>query len=475
MTNKRSCLMVLADGARVDLFEELLAAGELPNIQRHVIERGSYRRASSVFTSTTGPAHLPFLTGCYPGTANVPGYRWFDRAAYRPGLPMGPWCLRSYNGPEAWLYVKDLDPDTRTLYEIVEDPINVFGVITRGVPRARSLGRRVKSPLWLWAHYAHDYVTPDRLAARLMRASLSRTSELRFIAFPGIDWMSHYVDPAGPGAIEGYRIVDRAVGDAAERLRGSGAYEDTLIVICSDHGHHPVHTHWDIGPELERQWGIACAYHSGKVWRRSPEAVSCVSGNGMAHLYFGAGGWRRESTRDELDAAHPGLLDWLLREPAIDLVVTRAREGGLLVESRRARAKLAEREGGVEYEPLDGDPFGFAELPARMDAQEALARTLETGYPDGLVQLAQLFRSPRTGDLVVSATPGFDLRERYENPEHLSSHGALYRQHMLVPLALSEPLQEGPVRTVDVFNTTLEWLGREQPEGVDGVSRLMPR
>jgi predicted AlkP superfamily pyrophosphatase or phosphodiesterase len=91
----RRCLTLLADGARADLFEGLLAAGELPNIQRHVIDRGAYRRATSTFTSTTGPAHLPFLTGCYPGTANVPGYRWFDRAAYRPGLPAGPWCLRS--------------------------------------------------------------------------------------------------------------------------------------------------------------------------------------------------------------------------------------------------------------------------------------------------------------------------------------------------------------------------------------------
>ena len=87
-----------------DLFERLLAAGELPNIQKHVIDRGAYRRASSTFTSTTGPAHLPFLTGCFPGTANVPGYRWFDRAAYRPGLPAGPWCMRSYNGPEAFMY-----------------------------------------------------------------------------------------------------------------------------------------------------------------------------------------------------------------------------------------------------------------------------------------------------------------------------------------------------------------------------------
>jgi hypothetical protein len=451
--------MLLADGARVDVFEELLDAGELPHIKRHVIDRGGYRRATSVFTSTTGPAHIPFLAGVYPGTADVPGYRWFDRSKYRPGLPMGPWCLRSYNGPEAWLYVKDLDPDARTLYELTDKSINVFGVVTRGVPTGSSLGRRVKSPLWVWSHYAHDYVTPDRLAARLMYASLARESDFTFVAFPGIDWMSHYVDPFGTGAMNAYRIVDRAVGDAAERLRRDGRYDDTLIAIVSDHGHEPVHTHFDVGPELERHWGLVTAYHSGKVWRRSPQAVSCVSGNGMAHLYFLG------------DPDFAGIHRWLLHEPAVDLLVTRE-DGVLLVESRRGRARLAERDGEIEYRPLERDPFGFAELPERMSFGDALARTIDTSYPDGLMQLAQLFRSPRSGDLVISATPGFDLRYRYENPEHLSAHGALFREHMLVPFAASAPVAEGPMRTADVFATVLEWLGRPLPAGVDGVSRL---
>ncbi len=71
--------MILADGAKAETFESLLDAGDLPEISEHVIERGSYRRGTSVFTSTTGPAHVPLLSGCYPGTVDVPGYRWFDR------------------------------------------------------------------------------------------------------------------------------------------------------------------------------------------------------------------------------------------------------------------------------------------------------------------------------------------------------------------------------------------------------------
>ena len=445
--------MVLADGARVDVFEQLLAAGELPNIQRHVIDRGAYRRATSVFTSTTGPAHIPFLTGCFPGTANVPGYRWFDRRAYVPGLPMGPWCLRSYNGPEAWLYARDLE--ARTLFELTDDALNVFGVITRG---AENVGGRIKSPLWLWSHYAHDYRMPDAFAERAMLAALRRPSEFRFVVFPGIDWMSHYVDLAGEETLERYRTVDRAVGTAAEELRRQGAYDETLLVVCSDHGHNAVHTHFDLAPELERHWGIVTAYHSGKVWRRSPGAVVCVSGNGMSHVYFRGGEVPRE------------VVDWLLLEPAVDIVASREGDG-LLVESRRGRALLSEdRE--LRYHALEGDPFGFGAVRERLTPEEALERTFETRYPDALLQLVQLLRSRRSGDLIVSATPGYDLRYLYESPEHRSSHGALYREHMLVPLALSVPLTGEPMRTVDLFSTVLAYLRRPVPAGVDGVSRL---
>ena len=475
---RRSCLMLLADGARSDIFERLLHAGDLPEIQRHVVDRGGYRRASSTFTSTTGPAHLPFLTGCYPGTANVPGYRWFDRAAYRPGLPAGPWCLRSYNGPEAFLYPRDLDPRIQTIYDLVDDSINVFGVVTKGVKDGNSLYERVKSPVWLWAHYGHDYSSADKLAARATMAAVERRAEFAFVVFPGIDWQSHYVDAEGEGALASYRLVDRTVGRVARKLQQQGAYDDTLIVICSDHGHSPVHEHYDLPVRLETDGGLRVAYHSWPVFRRDPQAVACVSGNGMCQVYVKAGGWRHEPTRDEIAGLHPGLLEMLLAEPATDVVITRARErdGWLNVESRTGSALLRETAGGaIEYRRARGaDPMGLADgLPERMTGDDALAATWGTDHPDGLVQIAQLYRSSRAGDITVSALPGYDLRDRYERPEHFSAHGSLHRMHMTTPLAVSAPLAEGPVRTADVFAIALEWLGRPLPDGVDGVSRLV--
>ncbi|MCX6835615.1 MAG: alkaline phosphatase family protein [candidate division Zixibacteria bacterium] len=72
-------LILVADGARDDLTRQLLEQGRLPNLKKHLVDRGCYRTALTVYPSTTGPAHIPFVCGLHPGTANIPGYRWLDR------------------------------------------------------------------------------------------------------------------------------------------------------------------------------------------------------------------------------------------------------------------------------------------------------------------------------------------------------------------------------------------------------------
>ena len=79
MKQFKHCIIFLIDGARPDVMEKMMKRGNLPNIQRYLWEPGSYTKAVTAFPSTTGPAYIPILTGCYPGTADVPGIRWFDK------------------------------------------------------------------------------------------------------------------------------------------------------------------------------------------------------------------------------------------------------------------------------------------------------------------------------------------------------------------------------------------------------------
>jgi hypothetical protein len=89
--------------------------------------------------------------------------------------------------------------------------------------------------------------------------------------------------------------------------------------------------------------------------------------------------------------------------------------------------------------------------------------------------LTNLVTSPRSGDIVLSAARDWDFRARYEPIRHVSSHGALHREHMLVPLLTNRPLAATPRRTVDVMPSALELLGAPVPAVLDGrsfVSRL---
>ena len=115
---------------------------------------------------------------------------------------------------------------------------------------------------------------------------------------------------------------------------------------------------------------------------------------------------------------------------------------------------------------LGGDVEGSAD--ATFDA------TREGNYPDAIVQILSLAGSPRAGDVILSAAPGWDFRARYEPIPHRSSHGALHRDHMMVPLLLNRPAAGTPRRTTDLFASALDALGVQAPASLDGGSFLRP-
>ena len=71
---------------------------------------------------------------------------------------------------------------------------------------------------------------------------------------------------------------------------------------------------------------------------------------------------------------------------------------------------------------------------------------------------------------MLSAAAGWDLRSRFEPVAHVSTHGALLRDQMLVPLLLDAPVARQPQRTADVMPSALDALGLPIPDGLDGRS-----
>lgn len=455
MADFQRCLMILADGAREGIFRELLRKGELPHIEKEIVQQGSLSTGITAFPSTTGPAYFPFLTGCFPGTLNVPGIRWLEKKTFKP---------RSYVGIETFWINHDMKPQP-TIFDLVPKSYNIFNSVCRGAGR-RNLTRIMRIWYWYYAHLTDRWEFLDQQALKKTLAALERDFEFLFAVFPGIDEYSHLAHPRHEKTIEQYRFLDTAVGQMAAKLKNLRKWDGTLFWIVSDHGLSKTETHFCVNTFLARR-GLTPFYYPKVYHRRGRNVANMMSGNGMTHLYFKNGGWEDPAYRSDIERMDKDLLGDLLAEPAVDVVAVKNEKGGIDILSRRGEAILNWGQNQLHYQIKTKDPFGFQALPATLNQQTALDQTVATLYPDALWQLAHLFQSSRTGDLVLSATPGYDLRLEHEIPEHKGSHGSLHREHMSVPVVANVRLPSY-FRTADCFPTMLKLLGKPVSSFIDG-------
>lgn len=477
MSPYKRTVMILADGSRPDVFASLADEGRLPHIKRYLIDPGALHHGVSVFPSTTGPAHLPFLTGCAPGTCNVPGIRWFDKDEFAARR----WSRtrhRSYVGADTLSMNRDIRPDIKTLFDIFPRSVNIFSGINRGVSFFGNKTKFFRIWNWYYAHLTDRWSMVDRNAGRQLMKSIRHDPQFIFALYPGIDEYSHIGDPFHDATLSQYECVDNTIGQLGQFLEKKGWLDDTLIFIVSDHGLSATHTHLGVNQLLENE-GIRTFFYP-VVMKRDFEAASMVSGNSMLHLYFAHvknGGppersdWKGIMFEENFSSKQKHAIELLKKEEAVDILITRSREGGLLIYRNGQQAKLSHVGEKIRYERLKGDPLDYGSIPEELSEDEWLQATYESDYPDAPVQLMQLIRSRRSGDVILSARSGYDLRERYEIHEHKGSHGSLHRDQMKIPIISNYPLR-GPIRSVDVFATICELMGQPIPANIDGVSRV---
>ncbi|MFL5607441.1 MAG: alkaline phosphatase family protein [Gemmatimonadaceae bacterium] len=462
-------ILLVADGARPDAF-----AGDLSGLPalRRLRDEGGLHEVTSVFPSVTGPAYTPFLLGRFPGPIGVPGLRWYDRARTAAGWPDH---ARSYVGYEMGRINRDLDPAAPTIFELVPNSVAALSVVTRGLASSRRIGG-ISARSALRAALTHFRGRPERWLAldrEVGHAVVERMRQERpdylFAALTGIDKASHARGHGDVLVREALHIVD----DVAARLRHDaergGYWHDTHLWIASDHGHSAVHTHDDIAGAVASE-GHRTVAHPWSL-RVAPDAAVMVSGNAMAHVYVEL----KARTRIGWTGLAPRwsrLAGALLARPSVDLLLLPLSAHRCEVRNAERGTAVVERVGDhFYYSRTRGDPLDVG-VDVEGSADDAYDATRRGAYPDAIVQIAALTASARAGDLILSATPGYDFRDRYEPIPHRSAHGALHREHMLVPLLMNRRPVRPPRRTTDLFASTLTALGVTPPMLVDGRSFL---
>ncbi len=394
----KHCFFFLLDGARFDVFKNLVDQGKLPNISKYFLKTGELKKILTTFPSTTGPAYLPFLTGESPGICNIPGIRWFDKNFSKH---------RSYVGIGSRFINADLAPNIKTLFHLIPHSFNIFNPISAGLSSVRNKVQGLGALLATYGHFTSRWQLLEKRIKESFIKILKFKPQFVFCVFPSIDGISHVESPTSPRVIEAYSRIDQYIGEILEKhiQRNDPHFENTLVIISSDHGLSETHSHFDVSHFLNQKGTKVLSYPL--VWRKKYELAVMPGGNAMAHLYFTDE--PHFVTEETLQDKHQYILDILLEQEAIDWVAYRTSQGGVMVKK------------------------------------------MSSLYPDADYQLSQIFKSSRSGDFILSAKKGFDLREKFEIPEHRSSHGSLIAEHMYVPLCLNKRVFQDLERTMDVF------------------------
>ncbi len=427
-------ILVVLDGARMDVFAALLDRGELPAIETFVVGRGHLLRARTVFPSVSGPAHLAMMTGRHPGSLGIPGLRWLDRAVFAC-CSFHPHAFRSYVGLGVMFMGRDMER-VPSLFSELPDHAAIFPMAT--VEGMRDVTRRIGTALFVPARLMGRWDIVDDIAGKLLLREVSRGRKLVTVTFPGIDELSHRYDPWDERVIEAYLRADRWIAHTCRCLQKDGVLDKTLILVTSDHGLTKTDHHIDLDAMVEEFAGPTLSY----PWitpRRMFASRSAVmtSGNSMSHLYFrGERGWGVPQPLEEIEERYGSLLGWLKGNEGIAMLLARASSGGIAVWRAGSWTDL--------------------------ERDDLLREEVEP-----------LFETTRCGDVVVVAGNGFDLRRgSLEIPEHRASHGALDDYHMNVPLALSAAGSERKkARILDIFPTILHAL--RKPFGANMAGRSL--
>ncbi|HEY4139727.1 MAG TPA: alkaline phosphatase family protein, partial [Casimicrobiaceae bacterium] len=460
-----SVVILLADGARPDTLDAALSNGTLPALAQMRAE-GGLHTVTSCFPSVTGPAYAPFLMGRFPGPIGLPGLRWYDRARTSTSFPD---YARSYVGYQMGAVDDDIDAGAPTIFELCEASVGALNVIGRGLAKRSRIGSITPRSALRAArtHFSGNvgaWLQIDReVAGEVARRIRDDKPEFVFAALTGVDKVSHARGHEAPMVGDALRIVDGAAAQIRNDAERAGRWDDMSLWIVSDHGHSRVTSHEDLAA-LVAAAGFRTISHPW-VFGFRPEVAVMVSGNAMAHLYLDIGS--RAARDDLLSGRYAELAATLLARPSVDLMITRRGDRVVIATASRGRAIAWHDSHGYHYRFDTGDPFALGRELDGSTIDDAYDATVDTDYPDGVVQIVHLATAARSGEMILSAARDWDFRARYEPIPHLSSHGALHREHMLVPLLVNRPIAGTPRRTVDVMPSALAALGKPIPAGLD--------
>jgi type I phosphodiesterase/nucleotide pyrophosphatase len=456
--------------------ERAVAAGEAPTLAE-LMRRGTYvRDCVAAFPSVTPVCAASIATGVWQDEHHIPGMCWYHRgegryveygSSFRASQRVG--LARQLTDTVYNMNGAHLSRSLRTIFETLDDA----DVRTAGTTYLMYRGRH--------RHEPSRSTTMTRIAATLLRHAVMGPRELFYadifasrptgcrsgLGMPGVrdrhsgcvgaylaehdlfdflllslpdnDWYSHRAGP--DGQLRSIALADVQLARVLGAAGGVDAFLDEhAAIVLADHSQAAVHTALALQPAFAEQGVLAPATRwparaarrsagSSSGRRERPHLALCPSQR-AAMLYVLDEEERERATphlaRRALELDGVELAMWLALDahgaPA-EAVLARARDG--------ERAQLRFRPGGAVRD-LRGRAWSLDGSLSVLDAELRDGRLHSPDFPDALARVWSALRCPSSGDVLLSAAPGFEFAD-LGGQAHAGggSHGSLRAEDSL--------------------------------------------
>jgi type I phosphodiesterase/nucleotide pyrophosphatase len=450
----KKLVLAVIDSLKPEMLDRAIAEGRAPALQA-LVERGVYiPDCVSAYPSVTPVASATITTGTTPDSHHIPAMNWYHRGEqryveYGSSFPatraFG--VVRSLFDTVYNMNLAHLSRATPTVFERLDDAglrtACTTYLIYRGRHRHVPASESVLSRIGQAMQFRHAVYGPKELFYADLFESLPTgcTSTLGMpgqrdqhsgcvgahlvendlfdfllLSLPDNDTYSH---KRGPYAqVTSIAAADKAIERLFHVAGGADAFlDDHAVIVMSDHSQTAVEDRINLAALLSEYRVLAPVAESGVA-----DVAACPSAR-SAQLYV-----LDPAKRAEL---LPRLADTVAAAEGVDFVAWRHGGEGVV---RPGAAYAADGIGELRFSPggelrdLRGGTWAVEGDERALELDTTDGRVVSTTYPNPLERLWAALACPTSGDLLVSATPGYEFVD-WGGVDHVGggSHGSLHR------------------------------------------------
>lgn len=426
---KESLLIVILDGWRRDIFEELLETGQLYGIQRIVEDGVKLDTIISNLPSVSIASHLSIVTGSFIDQHQIPGHRWFDRQHKK---------VRSYFSLDVSKKItEDASPNVSTAFEYLryKHSISVQAIANRG------------AMLKLF----YPTMSGKKLLQKTAKILCTGENQVVVTWLPKVDSLAHKYGPDSPKVRREMIDTSKAFDSLITTIQNEKKYESTKFILLPDHGQRAVAKSVDLR-KLFRHIGLKALVNP--QFSHDNRQLIFTSGDSFAQVYL----------TDDCLAQRNEIALKLSAFQEIELACWQ-QEGGRWHITSAQGGSIAEWVGEphslMQYQLEWGcDPLGILE-----SSQETIldlsSPMLDGNYPDFLHQLTRSYVSNRSGDLILFPSREFHFgkapRIGFRLGFHRGTHGGPFPEEMVVSgVVKGAKIENKAIRMADVLHMVIE-------------------